>query len=229
MLLMTAKLKAKLAALKHSVNSKGKAPWEDANEFDGNRRKWHEYLRPSDPLLEEAAEEIAMVDWQRRRNRNSLLLYALCAPFGQMVAYHSDQEWTDVASKLLEKRDEDFTKIVAAHRHLEELTKRSVDPKTEKRIKKALANIQSDLRRIANQGDATLEFFMGIGEENAKQAERAVELNAHLHKLITFYLQLEEYAAVQNKLRPSRIEHVNDTESKKSRSKDSDADDGGGD
>ena len=70
--------------------------------------------------------------------------------------------------------------------------------------------MKDDVRRIANQGQMILEFFMGIGEENAKQAERAIELNAQFHKLFTHYMQLEEYVAARNKLRPTSIEHLKD-------------------
>jgi hypothetical protein len=210
MLQMTAKLKAKLTALKHSVHSKGRAPWEDADAFEANRRKWREYLRPFDPLLEEACEELAMLDWQRRRNRKSLLLYALCEPFGQIIAQHPDQEWTDVATNLLKKRDEDFSRIIDALKHLQEWAKQINDPKLEKRILNQLADIQSVLRRIASLQEITLEYFMGLGEENRKQAERAIEFNASLHKLFTHYMQLEEYVAARNKLRPACIEHSRD-------------------
>ncbi len=210
MLRMTAKLKAKLTALKHSVHSKGKAPWEDTDAFEANRRKWREYLHPSDPLLEEACEELAMLDWQRRRNRTSLLLFALCEPFGQIIAQHPEQEWTDVATNLLKKRDEDFSKIVDSHKELHEWAKRINDPKLEKRIVNELVEIQSVLRRIAGQQEVVLEYFMSLGEENRKQAERAIELNAHLHKLFTYYMQLEEYVAARNKLRPACIQHFKD-------------------
>jgi hypothetical protein len=210
MLQMTAKLKAKLSALTHSVYSKGKAPWEDPNEFEAHRRKWRDCLAPSDPLLEAAAEEVAMFDWLRRRNRNSGLLYALCEPFGQIVAQYPEQEWSDVANKLLRKRDEDFTTIVDTHKRLQEWAKGSNDPKFEEQLLKALAKLQHELRRIANQGEVALEFFMGIGEENAKQAERAIELNAGFHKAYTHYMQLEEYAAARKKLRPACIEHFKD-------------------
>jgi hypothetical protein len=216
MLQMTAKLTAKLLALKHSVFSKGKAPWEDANEFEANRTKWREHFKPFDPLLEGAAEEVAMMDWLRRRNRNSLVLYALCEPFGQLVAQHQGQEWTDAASKLLKKRDEDFSSIIDAHKCLTEWAKASNDPKLEKRILKELASIKEELRRIANVSQLSLEFFMGIGEENAKQAERATQLNAGFQKLYTQYLQLEEYLIAKNKLHPPRIEHLEAIESKNS-------------
>ena len=215
MLQMTGQLRAKLMALKHGVHSKGKAPWEDTDEFEANRRKWLDYLGPSDPLLKEAAEEIAMLDWQRQRNRNALLLYALCDPFGQIVAQHTGQEWSDAANKLLKKRDEDFSSIVAAHKQLQEwVAKGNSDAKLAKQILKELARIEEQLRRIANLSQNSLEFFMGLGEENAKQAERAIQLSAHLQKLYTHYIQLEDYVAAKNKLRPARIEHMKAIEAK---------------
>ncbi len=168
MLQMTGQLKAKLKALKHGVHSKGLAPWEDINEFEANRKKWFDSLRPFDPLLKEAAEQIAMMDWLRQRNRNSFVLYALCEPFGQMVAQQPGETWTDSASKLLQKRDEDFSTIVDAHKRLKEWVKRTDDPKLEKQILDELASIGDDLRRIAKDSQASLEFFLGIGKPSAR-------------------------------------------------------------
>jgi hypothetical protein len=88
---------------------------------------------------------------------------------------------------------------------------------------KELARIEEQLRRIANLSQNSLEFFIGLGEENAKQADRAIQLNAHLQKTYTHYLQLEEYVTTKNKLQPARIEHLKAIEAKTA-SKHSDGD-----
>lgn len=211
MLQVTKRLKHKLNALKHGVFAKGIAPWEDSKKFEALRQKWRNYFDPSDPLLEAALEEIVMVDWQRERNRNSMVLYALCEPFGQVVAQYRGQMWTDVANKLLSERDQELSRLINAIEHLANSCDQIADPKYSKRLVKATDTMRRDFRRLVNQHQISREFFMGIGAENAKQAERAVELNAHFQKLYTLYIQLAQYVDSQKKLKPARIEHSKST------------------
>jgi hypothetical protein len=90
-----------------------------------------------------------------------------------------------------------------------------------KRVLKELAGIEEQLRRIANLSEKSMEFFMGLGEENAKQADRAIQLNAHLQKAYTHYFQLEEYVTTKSNL---QLEHLKTIEATPA-SKHSDGDD----
>ena len=204
MLGQTKRLKSKLNALRHGVFAKsGLTPWEDPEEFAAHQKKTVSALKPWHLMLEQMAEEIVWFQWLLIRNQRSSLLYALCEPFGREVAKHKGQDdWTVVASNLISQRDAGLSSIAEAGRSIIAMGRHIDDPKQSKRFEKIGTKIAVGLNRVARQYELSSEYFLGLADETIKQADRAMELLAHLRKTREQYFELEQWLVTRNKLVP---------------------------
>jgi hypothetical protein len=206
------RVKSKLNALKHGFYGKfGLLPWEKTEDFEAMREKILSSLRPWDPILEKIADEIVMMEWLLLRNQRSSLLYALCEPFGRAVEKHrNDDDWTAVASKLINQRDAGILPIAKASQII---IKSHSNPKQSRRLEKLGKIIASGINRVAHQYELTSEYFLGLDDQTMKQAERAMELQSHLQKMRAQYFDLEQWLVTRNKLVPQlEVKPASDTD-----------------
>jgi hypothetical protein len=203
MLHHTKRLKSKLNALRHGIYSKsGLLPWEDPEEFAARRRKTLDSLRPWHPMLEQTAEEIVMLEWMLVRNQRSTLFYALCEPFGREIAKYKGKDWTENANKLISQRDAALLPIAEASRAIIGSAAHVDEPKQSKRLEKIGKKIAIGINRIAKKFELTSAFFLGLDDQNLKQAQRAMEIQTHLQKMRAQYFELEQWLVTRNKLVP---------------------------
>jgi hypothetical protein len=201
----------KYNALKHGVSSEqGLLPNEKATDYAALEAKWRGGFQPHHILLENIFTGMVHNRWQRIRSRQATAKFASLHPFGRAVAEAAGGggggggDWDETARKLLSDLD---TRLKTLEQAAESLTTQAANTENaadKKRLSKAADKLANAAQRIANQHDMAMEFFLGIGDETRKQADRDADLDAKLNKLLTSYFQYEQMLATRDKQLPQK-------------------------
>ena len=73
-----------------------------------------------------------------------------------------------------------------------------------KRRNKAADKLADAAQRIATQYEQAMKYFLGVGDENKKQADRDVEFDGKLNKQLTKYFYFEQMLATRDKQLPQK-------------------------
>jgi hypothetical protein len=193
-------------ALKHGVSSKhGLLPYEKATDYASLEAQWRREFRPHAMLLEDTFAGMIDNRWQRKRSRQAPAIFASLHPFGRAVAEAAGGgDWDETARKLLSDLDTQLKKLEQAAELLTKQAATTENAADKKRLSKAADKLANAAQRIADRHDMAMEFFVGIGNETRKQADRDAELDGKFHKLLTSYFQYEQMLATRDKQLPQK-------------------------
>ena len=193
-------------ALKHGVSSRqGLLPNENATDYAALEAQWRRELQPHGIVLEDRFASIVRNRWQQKRNDQATADFVACHPFGRAVAEAAgDGDWVETARKLLSNLDVQLTKIVQVAESLREQAATTENAADKKRRSKAADKLAGAVQRIANGNNMAMDFFVGLGDESKKQADRDAELDGRFNKLLTSYFQYEQILATRDKQLPQK-------------------------
>jgi hypothetical protein len=191
----------KYNALKHGVSSKlGLLPWETNKDYELLQAEWRKQLRPHGAILKTLFEGIVRNRWQSQRNRQAAALFVTCHPFGRAVAeVAGDGNWSETASKLLGDVDAQLMRLIEFAKSLGDHSANFANADDRKRLLKAAETCVIAAQRIGDRYELAVDFFLGLGDEIRKQADRDAELNGKLNKLLTGYFQVEQMLLTREK------------------------------
>jgi hypothetical protein len=195
---------SKYNALKHGVSSmQGLLPNEKPEDYAALEAQWvHEY-QPHGMILKSVVTCIVRNRWLSLRNSQSMAIFVSCHPFGRAVAEAAgDGDWVETARKLLSDLNAQLKKIGQAAESLCEQAATTENAADKKRLSKAAAKLADAAQHIANRHDMAMEFFLGLGDEIKKQADRDMDLDGKLDKLMTSYYRNEQMLATREKHPP---------------------------
>ena len=197
-------------ALKHGVSSRhGSLPWENPDDYASLEAQWRPELRPHGPVLEDLFAGIVRNRWLRQRNSQAMALFVACHPFGLAVAEAAGEgDWVETAGQHVGDHN---AKLITLVQTAESLKKQAATAETaadSKRLIKAAEKYADAAPRLAAQYEQAMAFFLGIGNEIKKQADREVELDGRLNKLLTGFFQVEQMLATREKLVPHVSHHA---------------------
>ena len=193
-------------ALKHGVSSKhGLLPYEKATDYASLKAQWRRELQPHGTVLEDRFGAIVHNRWQLERSRQAPAIFASCHPFGCAVAEAvGEGDWVETARKLLSDLYAQLAKIVQVAESLREQAATTENAADKKRLSKAADKWADAAQRLADRHDMAMEFFLGLGDEIRKQADRDAELDGKFNKLLTSYFQHEQMLATRDKQLPQK-------------------------
>jgi hypothetical protein len=193
-------------ALKHGVSSRqGLLPNENAKDYAALEEKWRRDLRPHGTVLEDRFAGIVRNRWQQKRNDQAAANFVACHPFGSAVAEAAGEgDWVETARKLLSDLNAQLAKIVQVAESLRKQAATTENAADKKRLSKAADKWADAAQHIADRHDMAMEFFLGLGDENRKQADRDAELDGRFNKLLTSYYQHEQMIATRDKQPPQK-------------------------
>ena len=196
----------KYNALKHGVSSKhGLLSYEKATDYASLEAQWRRELRPHGTLLEDRFAAIVHNRWQLERSRQATAIFASCHPFGRAVTEAAGEgDWDETARKLLSDLDTQLKKLEQAAESLRKQAATTENAADKKRLSKAADKLANAAQRIADRFDMAMEFFLGIGDETRKQADRDTELDGKFNKLLTTYFHYEQMGATRDKQLPQK-------------------------
>lgn len=171
-------------AVKHGVSSRhGLLPWENPDDYASLQAQWRRELRPHGAILEDLFAGIVRNRWLRQRNVQAVALFVACDPFGRAVQRRSDGSWSDTADKLLGHVNERLQKLAAAAEALEKRAANgSHDVAESKQLTRSAAKLSDTVQTCASCYESAMAFFVGLGDEIEKQADRDIELDAKFNK-----------------------------------------------
>jgi hypothetical protein len=193
-------------ALKHGVSSKyGLLPYEKATDRAELEAQWHREFQPHAMLLEDTFASMIDNRWQRKRSRQAPAIFASCHPFGRAVAKAAGEgDWDETARKLLSDVYAQVGKLVQVAESQRKQAATTENAADKKRFSKAADKLANAAQRIADQLRMAMEFFVGIGDETRKQADRDAELDGKFNKLVTTYFYHEQMLATRDKQVPQK-------------------------
>ena len=196
----------KFNAIKHGVSSKhGLLPYEKATDYAALEAQWRRELRPHGTLLEDRFASIMRNRWLQKRNDQAAATFVACHPFGRAVAEAAGEgDWVETARKLLSDLDAQLAKIVQVAELLRKQAATTENAADKKRLSKAADKWADAAQRIADRHDMAMEFFLGLGDEIRKQADRDAELDGKFNKLLTSYFQHQQMLATRDKQLPQK-------------------------
>jgi hypothetical protein len=191
-------------AFKHGVSSRhGLLPWEKAADYASLEAKWRRELQPHGAVLEDLFAGIVRNRWLRERNSQAMAIFVTCHPFGRAVADAAGAgDWVEAARKHLGDLNAGLITLVQTAELLKKQAAASENTSVGKQRSKAAEKWADGAPRIAAQYEQAMAFFLGLGDEIKKQADRDTELDGKFHKLLTSYFQVEQMLATREKLLP---------------------------
>ena len=193
-------------AIKHGVSSRqGLLSWEKAKDYAALEAQWRGELRPHGTVLEDRFAGIMRNRWQQKRNDQAPSLFIACHPFGRAVAEAAGEgDWVETAGKLLSDLNAQLKKVGQVAESLTEQAATTENAADKKRRSKAADKLAGAVQRIANGNNMAMDFFVGLGDESKKQADRDAELDGRFNKLLTSYFQYEQMLATRDKQLPQK-------------------------
>lgn len=193
-------------ALKHGVSSRqGLLPWENPDDYASLEAQWRPELWPHGPVLEDLFAGIVRNRWLRQRNAQAMAIFVACHPFGRAVAEAAREgDWVETAGQYVGDLN---PKLITLVQTAESLKKQAATAETAadcKRLIKAAEKYADAGPRLAAQYEQAMAFFLGVGDEIKKQADRDVELDGRFNKQLTGYFQAEQMLATRDKLLPQK-------------------------
>jgi len=196
----------KFNAIKHGVSSKhGLLPYEKATDYAALEVQWRRELQPHGTVLEDRFAAIVHNRWQLERSRQAPAIFASCHPFGCAVAEAvGEGDWVETARKLLSDLNAQLEKLEQVAESLRKQAATTENAADKKRLSNAADKWADAAQRIADRHDMAMEFFLGLGDEIRKQADRDAELDGKFNKLLTSYFQHEQMLATRDKQLPQK-------------------------
>jgi predicted ribosome quality control (RQC) complex YloA/Tae2 family protein len=196
----------KFNSLKHGVSSRhGLLPREKAEDYAALEAQWCRELRPHGTILEDRFTSIVRNGWQLERSSQAPAIFASCHPFGRAVAEAiGEGDWDETARKLLSDLNAQLKKLEQVAESLRKQAATTENAADRKRLIKAAEKWADAAQRIADRHDMAMEFFLGLGDEIRKQADRDAELDGKFNKLLTSYFQHEQMLATRDKQLPQK-------------------------
>ena len=196
----------KFNAIKHGVSSRhGLLPWENAMDYAELEAQWRREFRPHGTLLADRFASMMRNRWQQERNSQATALSGACHPFGRAVAEAAGEgDWVETARKILSDVNAQLKTLVQFAAALEKRLPTFENAADKKRLIKVTEKYADAAQRIADRHDMAMEFFLGLGDEIRKQADRDTELDGKFSKLVTNYFQSEQMLATRDKQLPQK-------------------------
>jgi hypothetical protein len=196
----------KYNALKHGVSSRyGLLPHEAAKDYAALDAQWRLELQPHGTVLENRFASIVRNRWQLERSNQAPAIFASCHPFGRAVAEAvGEGDWVETARKLLSDLNAQLEKLDQFAESLRKRAATTENAADKKRLIKAAEKWAGALQHIADRHDMAMEFFLGLGDEIRKQADRDAELDGRFNKLLTSYFHDEQMLATRDKQLPQK-------------------------
>jgi hypothetical protein len=180
-------------------------PWEKAKDYAALEAQWRRELRPHGTVLEDQFACIMRNRWLRQRNSQAMAIFVACHPFGRAVAEAAGEgDWVETAGQQVGDLN---PKLITLAQTTEPLRKQAATTENAadgKRLSKAADKLGDAAQRLAAQYEQAMKFFLGLGDENKKQADRDVELDGRFNKLLTSYFQVEQMLATRDKQLPQK-------------------------
>ena len=200
----------KFNAIKHGVSSRhGLLPWENAMDYAELEAQWRREFRPHGTLLADRFASMMRNRWQQERNSQATALSVACHPFGRAVAEAAGGgDWVEAARRHLDGVN---ARLITLMQTGEQFKKQAVRAETAAEVKRLITAAEKcadAAQRIATENEQAMKFFLGIGDESKKQADRDVELDGKFNKLLTSYFQVEQMLVTRVKLVPHLSHHT---------------------
>ena len=121
-----------------------------------------------------------------------------------MTEAAGEDDWDETARKLLSDLDTQLKKLEQAAESLRKQAATTENAADKKRLSKAADKLANAAQHIADRHDMAMEFFLGVGDETRKQADRDAELEGKFNKLLTTYFHYEQMGATRDKQLPQK-------------------------
>lgn len=194
------------SAFKHGVSSKqGLLPYEKAKDYAALEAQWDRELRPHGMILKNLVTGIVRNLWLQLRNAQATAIFAACHPFGRTVAEAAGEgDWVEAARKQFDDLNARHITLVQTAELLRKQAVTNENVTDRKRRNKAADKLADAAQRIATQYEQAMKYFLGVGGENKKQADRDVEFDGKLNKHLTKFFDFEQMLATRDKLLPQK-------------------------
>jgi hypothetical protein len=197
-------------AVKHGVSSRhGLLPGENREDYASLEAQWRGELQPRGPILNNLLDGIVRNRWLGKRNSQATAIFAACHPFGRAVAAAAGGgDWVEAARRHLDGVN---ARLITLMQTGEQFKKQAVRAETAAEVKRLITAAEKcadAAQRIATDNEQAMKFFLGIGDESKKQADRDVELDGKFNKLLTSYFQVEQMLVTRVKLVPHLSHHT---------------------
>ena len=193
-------------ALKHGVSSKqGVLSYEKVEDYAALKAQWDRELQPHGLILKNLITGIVRNLWLQLRNVQATAIYASCHPFGRTIAEAAgDGDWIEAARKHSDDLNARHITLVQTAELLRKQAVTIENAADRKRRNKAADKLADAAQRIATQYEQAMQYFLGVGDENKKQADRDVEFDGKLNKQLTKYFDFEQMLATRDKQLPQK-------------------------